>query len=35
LTLRSQAQIFLREEIYEAPLGALGFSVCHDCSIRV
>jgi hypothetical protein len=34
LTLRSQAQVFLREEIYEAPLGALGFIVCHDCSIR-
>src|SRR5262249_21284142 len=35
LTLRSQAQVFLREEIYEAPLGALGFGICHDCSIPV
>ena len=34
LTLRSQAQVFLREEINEAPLRALGFSICHDFSIR-
>lgn len=33
--LRRKAQVFLRQEINEAPFRALGFSICHACSISV